>query len=61
MTASRPHRYPVLPRVLGAAAAGAVLATGARCYLSWSDQHSGRACQATDSLCMTWWDVTAVP
>ncbi|MEU4038488.1 hypothetical protein [Streptomyces collinus] len=50
-----------LPRVLGAAATGAVLATGARGYLAWSDHRGDRACQADGGLCITWWNVTAVP
>ncbi|MER6470662.1 hypothetical protein [Streptomyces collinus] len=50
-----------LSRVLGAAVTGAVLATGARSYLSWSGHRGDRACQADGGLCVTWWSVTAVP
>ncbi|WP_420010344.1 hypothetical protein [Streptomyces collinus] len=50
-----------LPRVLGAAVTGAVLATGARGYLSWSGHRGDRACRPDGGLCLTWWNLTAVP
>lgn len=51
----------VLPRVLIAAATGAVLALGARSYHSWAAHRGDRICRATDGLCITWWTVTAIP
>ncbi|MEV5877243.1 hypothetical protein AB0L75_24000 [Streptomyces sp. NPDC052101] len=61
MTTSRTEPQSVLPRVLGAAVTGAVLAAGARAYLSWAGQRSDRICRTTDSLCFTGWNLTAVP
>ena len=52
---------PVIPRVIGAAATGTVLATGAGHYLSWVEHRSNQACETTDGLCFTWWDLTAIP
>ncbi|MFF4020371.1 hypothetical protein [Streptomyces sp. NPDC001843] len=52
---------PVLPRVLGTAVTGAVLAAGSAAYLSWAEQRSDRICRTTDSLCFTGWGLTAVP
>ncbi|MEU1405541.1 hypothetical protein ABZ471_24820 [Streptomyces sp. NPDC005728] len=45
----------------GAAATGAVLATGAGQYLAWVKDHSDQTCETTDGLCFTWWGLTAVP
>ncbi|MFI1763532.1 hypothetical protein ACH41H_16005 [Streptomyces sp. NPDC020800] len=61
MTTPRPEPQPVLPRALGAAVTGAVLATGARAYLSWATHRSDRICRTTDGLCFTGWNLTAVP
>ncbi|MCC5480686.1 hypothetical protein [Streptomyces barringtoniae] len=62
-TEPEPRTEPrsVLPRVLGAAVTGAVLATSARAYLSWAGQHSDRLCRTTDTLCFTGWNLTALP
>ncbi|GHI05272.1 hypothetical protein AQI88_23440 [Streptomyces cellostaticus] len=61
MNTPRTEPRPVLPRVSGAAVTGAVLATGAATYLSWVRQHDDRACATTDSICVTWRGVTAIP
>ncbi|MFJ7077669.1 hypothetical protein [Streptomyces sp. NPDC098781] len=47
--------------VSGAAATGAVLAHGASLFLSWVGHHSDQACETTDGICFTWWDLTAIP
>ncbi|MEU2928995.1 hypothetical protein ABZ636_28670 [Streptomyces sp. NPDC007251] len=58
-----PHTepQPVLPRVLGAAVTGAVLAVGAGAYLSWAEHHSDRLCRTTEGFCFTGWNLTALP
>ncbi|MFG2604789.1 hypothetical protein ACGFT2_14745 [Streptomyces sp. NPDC048514] len=61
MTTSSVRLHSALPRVLGAAATGAVLATGARSYLSWASRRSTQTCQDSDILCITWWNLTALP
>ncbi|WP_432027914.1 hypothetical protein [Streptomyces sp. 1222.5] len=61
MTTSSVHLHSALPRVLGAAAMGAILAVGARSYLSWANRHSTRTCQDSDIACITWWNLTALP
>lgn len=48
-------------RVSGAAVTGAVLAAGAVHHLAWVKRHSDKACETTDGICFTWWDVTALP
>ncbi|MFE3634785.1 hypothetical protein [Streptomyces sp. NPDC059168] len=53
-----PH---AVPRVAGAAVTGAVLAAGAVHHLAWVKRHSDKACETTDGLCFTWWDLTALP
>ncbi|MGW7260066.1 hypothetical protein [Streptomyces sp. NPDC054834] len=50
-----------LPGVLGAAVTGAALAVGALAYLSWVGQRSGQICRTTDGLCVTGWNLTALP
>lgn len=52
---------PMAPRVSGAAATGAVLAHGACLFFSWVGHHSDQACETTDGICFTWWDLTAIP
>ncbi|MEU8591293.1 hypothetical protein AB0C59_30465 [Streptomyces sp. NPDC048664] len=52
---------PILPRVYGAAATGAVLAYGVCLFFSWVKNHRDQACETTDGLCYTWWDVAAIP
>ncbi|MHB9862281.1 hypothetical protein [Streptomyces sp. YIM S03343] len=52
---------PVVPRVSGAAATGAVLAYGACVFFSWVKHHSNQACETTDGICFTWWDVAVIP
>jgi hypothetical protein len=47
--------------VFGAAATGTVLAAGAGHYLSWVEHRSNQACETTDGLRITWWDLTAIP
>ncbi|PKW12350.1 hypothetical protein SAMN05428944_0394 [Streptomyces sp. 1222.5] len=61
MTTSSVQIHSALPRVLGAAATGAILAIGARSYLSWADRRSAQTCQDSDTLCVTWWNLTALP
>ncbi|MGQ4418150.1 hypothetical protein ACN6LA_004702 [Streptomyces sp. SAS_269] len=61
MTTPRTEPAPALPRLLGAAVTGAVLATGAQAYLSWVGRRSDRICRTTDGLCFTGWNLTAVP
>ncbi|UXY33623.1 hypothetical protein [Streptomyces albidocamelliae] len=61
MTTSSAPPHPALPRVLGAAATGAILATGARSYLSWANRRSTRTCRDSDIACITWWNLTALP
>ncbi|WP_369395568.1 hypothetical protein AB5J72_51485 (plasmid) [Streptomyces sp. CG1] len=52
---------PIVPRVAGAAVTGAVLAYGACRFFSWVKHHSNQACETTDGLCFTWWDVAVIP
>lgn len=62
MTTPHTEPAPALSRLLGAAATGAVLATGALAYLSWVHRRSDRICRSTpDTLCFTGWNLTAVP
>ncbi|MDC0773044.1 hypothetical protein [Streptomyces sp. HD] len=61
MNTPRTEPRPVLPRVSGAAATGAVLATGAGTYLSWVRQYDDRVCATTASICITWRGVSAIP
>ncbi|MEW2255280.1 hypothetical protein [Streptomyces sp. NPDC047869] len=61
MTTPRTEPASALPRLLGAAVTGAVLATGALAYLSWVGLRSDRNCRTTDGLCFTGWNLTAVP
>ncbi len=61
MSTSHTEPRPVLPRVAGAAVTGAVLATGASHFISWTRRDSARACEKTDGLCWTWWDLAALP
>ncbi|MEX3100203.1 MULTISPECIES: hypothetical protein [unclassified Streptomyces] len=49
------------PRAVGAAVTGALLASAASVFLTWTEHHSEAACGATDGLCFTWWDVAAIP
>lgn len=52
---------PIVPRVSGAAVTGVVLAAGACWFFSWVKHHSKQACETTDGLCITWWDVAVIP
>ncbi|GHJ99164.1 hypothetical protein SY2F82_09620 [Streptomyces sp. Y2F8-2] len=52
---------PIVPRVSGAAVTGAVLAYGACRFFSWVRHYSKQACETTDVLCITWWDLAVVP
>lgn len=52
---------PVAPRVSGAAVTGAVLAYGACRFFSWVRQYSEQACETTDGICFTWWDLAVIP
>ncbi|MFJ4585670.1 hypothetical protein [Streptomyces echinatus] len=61
MTTSSVQLPSALPRVLGAAATGAILSTGARSYLSWANHRSTQTCQDSEILCITWWNLTALP
>ncbi|MFF4401766.1 hypothetical protein [Streptomyces sp. NPDC001480] len=61
MTIPRTEPGAALPRVLGAAATGAALATGALAYLSWVGRRSDRICRTTDGPCVTGWNLTALP
>ncbi|MFF3633039.1 hypothetical protein [Streptomyces sp. NPDC002250] len=61
MTTPRTRSTPALPRLLGAAVTGAVLAAGALAYLSWTVRRSGRICGTADGVCVTGWNLTAVP
>lgn len=62
MTTPRTEPAPALPRLLGAAASGAVLATGASAYLSWVHRRSDRICGPDPGvLCFTGWNLTAIP
>lgn len=54
-------RPPMAPRISGAAATGAVLTFGADRFLSWVGHQNTQACETTDGLCFTWWDLTAIP
>ncbi|MFE0255083.1 hypothetical protein [Streptomyces sp. NPDC059010] len=49
------------PRISGAAATGAVRALGACLFFSWVGRHGDQACETTDGICFTWWDLAAVP
>lgn len=61
MDTPRTEPGSVLPRVLGAAATGALLAIGADRYLSWAIHRNDLECETVDTLCFTWWGLTAVP
>ncbi|MGJ5753649.1 hypothetical protein FB563_1786 [Streptomyces puniciscabiei] len=61
MDTPRAEPGSVLPRLLGAAATGALLATGADRYLSWAIHRNDLECETVDTLCFTWWGLTAVP
>ncbi|MFD7609123.1 hypothetical protein ACFWAN_54030 [Streptomyces mirabilis] len=61
MNTPRTEPRPVMLGVSGAAVTGAVLATGAGSFLSWVKHHSKQACETTDGLCFTWWDLAAIP
>ncbi|MEU6369472.1 hypothetical protein ABZ876_27985 [Streptomyces sp. NPDC046931] len=52
---------PIVPRASGAAFTGAVLAYGACWFFSWVKHYSNQACETTDGLCFTWWDVAVLP
>ncbi|MFI7408749.1 hypothetical protein ACIBU0_08805 [Streptomyces sp. NPDC049627] len=52
---------PIAPRVSGAAVTGAVLAGGTCLFFAWVEEHNDQACETTDGLCFTWWDVAAIP
>jgi hypothetical protein len=38
-----------------------VLAGGAGLFFTWVREHNEQACETTDGLCFTWWDVAAIP
>ncbi|MEU8976226.1 hypothetical protein AB0D11_44910 [Streptomyces monashensis] len=61
MNTSHAEPRPIIPRVSGAAVTGAVLAYGACFFFSWTKHHSSQACETTDGLCFTWWDVAVIP
>ncbi|MGH4035222.1 hypothetical protein ACQB60_40615 [Actinomycetota bacterium Odt1-20B] len=61
MNTPRPQPRPASSQAAGAAVTGALLAYGACQFFSWTRHHSNQACQKTDGLCFTWWDVAVIP
>ncbi|MEU3839663.1 hypothetical protein AB0E88_06465 [Streptomyces sp. NPDC028635] len=61
MNTVRTRIRPVLPRLVGVAVTGAVLALGAEQFRAWIDRRSSRGCGDVESVCITWWGLAFVP
>ncbi|MEV0975679.1 hypothetical protein [Streptomyces sp. NPDC049915] len=61
MNTVRTQNRHVLPRMVGVAVTGAVLALGAGQFHAWIDRRNSRGCAPTEGLCITWWGLAFVP